>query len=620
MNFEGRKIMHKLQIDDLLYNVEKPARYLGNELNSVHKIVDENMIRFAFCFPDVYEVGMSHLGMQILYNLLNRQESIFCERVFAPAIDMEEEMNKNNIPLFALESRQPIRNFDFVGFTLQYELSYTNILNMLKLAGIPIYSGDRKDEDPIIIVGGPCVYNCEPIADFIDIAVLGEAEEVILEITDLYNKFKNGNYNRLEFLKQAALIEGVYIPSLYDVNYNEDGTINEVIPKFDGIPKIIRKRVIENLDDVFYPEEIIVPYLNIVHDRIMMEIFRGCIRGCRFCQAGIIYRPVREKSFDRLQEITKNLVSSTGYDEISLASLSTSDYSQLEDLVRHLIDEYGSKKIGISLPSLRLDNFSLQLIEEIQKVRKTGLTFAPEAGSQRLRDVINKGITEEDLINATENAFNSGWSSVKLYFMIGLPTETDTDIIGIKDLAFKVVDAYYKTPKEQRGKGLNVTVSASTFVPKPFTPFQWEPQSTLDEIYAKQKLLVSELKHKNITFNYHDSKTSLLEAVFAKGDRRLSKVLEIALEEGCKFDGWIEHFNFDKWMAIFDKANIDPSFYANRRREYDEILPWDHIDVGVSKQFLIRESENAKNEKVTANCRTSCAGCGVNQIFTGGIC
>ena len=612
--------MDKLQIDNLLYNVEKPARYLGNELNSVHKIVDENMIRFAFCFPDVYEVGMSHLGMQILYNLLNKQESIFCERVFTPAIDMEEEMNKNNIPLFALESRQPIRNFDFVGFTLQYELSYTNILNMLKLAGIPIYSRDRKDKEPIIIVGGPCVYNCEPIADFIDIAVLGEAEEVILEITDLYNKFKKGNYNRLEFLKQAALIEGVYIPSLYDVNYNEDGTISGVIPKFEGIPKTIRKRVIKNLDDVFYPEEIIVPYLNIVHDRIMMEIFRGCIRGCRFCQAGIIYRPVREKSFDRLQEITKNLVSSTGYDEISLASLSTSDYSQLEDLVRHLIDEYGSKKIGISLPSLRLDNFSLQLIEEIQKVRKTGLTFAPEAGSQRLRDVINKGITEEDLINATENAFNSGWSSVKLYFMIGLPTETDTDIIGIKDLAFKVVDAYYKTPKEQRGRGLNVTVSASTFVPKPFTPFQWEPQSTLDAIYAKQKLLISELKHKNITFNYHDSKTSLLEAVFAKGDRRLSKVLEIALEEGCKFDGWIEHFNFDKWMAIFDKANIDPSFYANRRREYDEVLPWDHIDVGVSKQFLIRESENAKNEKVTANCRTSCAGCGVNQIFTGGIC
>lgn len=612
--------MERLQIDNLLYKVEKPARYLGNELNSVHKVVDKDMLRFAFCFPDVYEVGMSHLGMQILYQLLNNQENIFCERVFAPAVDMEEQMKNNNIPLFGLESRQSIKNFDFVGFTLQYEMSYTNILNMLNLAGIPIYSADRKEEDPIIIVGGPCVYNCEPIADFIDIAVLGEAEEVLLEITDLYGRMKKENYNRFEFLKKAALIDGVYVPSLYDVSYNDDGTINAIRPKYEEIPKTIRKRIIKNLDEVFYPEEMIVPYLNIVHDRIMLEVFRGCIRGCRFCQAGIIYRPVREKSFDRLQELTEKLVSSTGYDEISLASLSTSDYSQLEEIVRHLIDEYGSKKVGISLPSLRLDNFSLQLIEEIQKVRKTGLTFAPEAGTQRLRDVINKGITEEDLVNAAENAFHSGWSSVKLYFMIGLPTETDEDLLGIKDLAFKVVDAYYQVPREQRGKGLNVTVSASTFVPKPFTPFQWEPQSTLEEIYAKQKLLVSKMKNKNITFNYHDSKTSLLEAVFAKGDRRLSKVLEIALEEGCKFDGWMEHFDFDKWMAIFEKANIDPAFYANRRREYDEVLPWDHIDVGVSKQFLIRESENSKQAKVTANCKTSCAGCGVNQIFTGGIC
>ena len=612
--------MDKLQIENLLYKVEKPARYLGNELNSVHKNVNEDMLRFAFCFPDVYEVGMSHLGMQILYNLLNSKDNIFCERVFAPASDMEEAMISNDIPLFALESRQPIRHFDFVGFTLQYELSYTNILNMLKLAEIPLYSKDRKNEDPIIIVGGPGVYNCEPIADFIDIAVLGEAEEVIVEITDLYGRLKKENYSRTEFLKQAALIEGVYVPSLYEVNYNEDGTIMSVVPIFEEIPKTIRKRIIDNLDEVFYPEEIIVPYLNIVHDRIMMEVFRGCIRGCRFCQAGIIYRPVREKSFDRLQEITKNLVASTGYDEISLASLSTSDYSQLEELARHLIDDYGSKKIGISMPSLRLDNFSLQLIEEIQKVRKTGLTFAPEAGSQRLRDVINKGITEEDLVNAAEKAFNSGWSSIKLYFMIGLPTENKDDLLGIKDLAFKVVDAYYNTPKEQRGKGLNVTVSASTFVPKPFTPFQWESQDTLDKIYEKQRLLVSELKHKNITFNYHDSKTSLLEAVFAKGDRRLSKVLEIALEEGCKFDGWIEHFDFNKWMDVFNKAGIDPAFYANRHREYDEVLPWDHIDVGVSKQFLIRESKNARAEKVTANCRTSCAGCGVNQIFTGGIC
>lgn len=612
--------MKGLQIDNLLYRVEKPARYLGNELNSVHKIIDENMIRFAFCFPDIYEIGMSHLGMQILYHLLNNQENIFCERVFAPAVDMEEQMRNNNIPLFALESRQPIRNFDFVGFTLQYELSYTNILNMLNLAGIPIHSMERKEEDPIIIVGGPCAYNCEPIADFIDIAILGEAEEVILEIMDLYSKMKETDYNKFEFLKQAALIEGIYIPSFYDVSYNYDGTINSISPKYEGVPKTVCKRIIKNLDDIFYPEEMIVPYLNIVHDRIMLEIFRGCIRGCRFCQAGFIYRPVREKSFNRLRDLADKLILNTGYDEISLASLSTSDYSELKKIVRHLMDEYANKRIGISLPSLRLDSLSLQILKEIQRVRKTGLTFAPEAGSQRLRDVINKGITEEDLINAAENVFYSGWSNIKLYFMIGLPTETDEDILAIKELVFKVVDEYYKIPKKQRGKRLNITVSASTFVPKPFTPFQWEPQSTLEEIYTKQKLLALNIRGKNITFDYHDPKTSLLEAVFARGDRKLSKVLALALEEGCKFDGWMEHFDFDKWMSIFKKANIDPAFYANRRQEYDEVLPWDHIDVGVSKQFLIRENENSKQAKVTPNCRVNCAGCGINQIFTGGIC
>ncbi len=612
--------MKGLQIDNLLYRVEKPARYLGNELNSVHKIIDENMIRFAFCFPDIYEIGMSHLGMQILYHLLNNQENIFCERVFVPAVDMEEQMRNNNIPLFALESRQPIRNFDFVGFTLQYELSYTNILNMLNLAGIPIHSMERKEEDPIIIVGGPCAYNCEPIADFIDIAILGEAEEVILEIMDLYSKMKETNYNKFEFLKQAALIEGIYIPSFYDVSYNYDGTINSISPKYEDVPKTVRKRIIKNLDDIFYPEEMIVPYLNIVHDRIMLEIFRGCIRGCRFCQAGFIYRPVREKSFNRLRDLADKLILNTGYDEISLASLSTSDYSELKKIVRHLMDEYANKRIGISLPSLRLDSLSLQILKEIQRVRKTGLTFAPEAGSQRLRDVINKGITEEDLINAAENVFYSGWSNIKLYFMIGLPTETDEDILAIKELVFKVVDEYYKIPKKQRGKRLNITVSASTFVPKPFTPFQWEPQYTLEEIYAKQKLLASNIRNKNITFDYHDSKTSLLEAVFARGDRKLSKVLALALEEGCKFDGWMEHFDFDRWMSVFEKANIDLTFYANRRREYDEVLPWDHIDVGVSKQFLIRENENSKQAKVTPNCRVNCAGCGINQIFTGGIC
>ncbi len=612
--------MKRLEIDNLLYKVEKPARYLGNELNSVHKEVDEDMIRFAFCFPDTYEIGMSHLGLQILYHLLNNQKNIFCERVFAPALDMEEEMKKNNIPLFALESRAPIRYFDFVGFTLQYELSYTNILNMLNLAGIPIYSADRKEEDPIVIVGGPCVYNCEPIADFVDIAVLGEAEEVILEIVELYSEFKKGKYSRVDFLRKVALIEGVYVPSLYEITYNNEGTIKAISPKYEDVPKTIGKRIIENLDEVFYPEKIIVPYIDIVHDRVVLEIFRGCIRGCRFCQAGIIYRPVREKSLDRLGELTKKLISSTGYDEISLASLSTSDYSQLGELVEHLIEEYASEEVGISLPSLRLDSFSLQLIKEIQKVRKTGLTFAPEAGSQRLRDVINKGITEEDLINAAENVFHSGWNNIKLYFMIGLPTETDEDILEIKNLAFKVVDEYYKVPKEQRGKRLNVTVSASTFVPKAFTPFQWEPQSTLEEIHEKQKLLASNIRNKNITFNYHESKTSLLEAVFAKGDRRLSKVLEMAVKEGCKFDGWMEHFDFDKWMLVFKKANIDPAFYANRRQEYDEILPWDHIDVGVSKEFLIKENENSKEGKTTSNCRTSCAGCGINEVFTGGIC
>ncbi len=612
--------MKGLQIDNLLYRVEKPARYLGNELNSVHKTIDENMIRFAFCFPDIYEIGMSHLGMQILYHLLNNQENIFCERVFAPAVDMEEQMRNNNIPLFALESRQPIRNFDFVGFTLQYELSYTNILNMLNLAGIPIHSMERKEEDPIIIVGGPCAYNCEPIADFIDIAILGEAEEVILEIMDLYSKMKETDYNKFEFLKQAALIEGIYIPSFYDVSYNYDGTINSISPKYEDVPKTVRKRIIKNLDDIFYPEEMIVPYLNIVHDRIMLEIFRGCIRGCRFCQAGFIYRPVREKSFNRLRDLAEKLILNTGYDEISLASLSTSDYSELKKIVRHLMDEYANKRIGISLPSLRLDSLSLQILKEIQRVRKTGLTFAPEAGSQRLRDVINKGIAEEDLINAAENVFYSGWSNIKLYFMIGLPTETDEDILAIKELVFKVVDEYYKIPKKQRGKRLNITVSASTFVPKPFTPFQWEPQYTLEEIYAKQKLLASNIRNKNITFDYHDPKTSLLEAVFARGDRKLSKVLALALEEGCKFDGWMEHFDFDRWMSVFEKANIDSTFYANRRRKYDEVLPWDHIDVGVSKQFLIRENENSKQAKVTPNCRVNCAGCGINQIFTGGIC
>ncbi|AKL95101.1 radical SAM domain-containing protein [Clostridium aceticum] len=612
--------MNKVEIHDLLYKVEKPARYLGNELNSIHKTITEETIRYAFCFPDIYEVGMSHLGMQILYHLINTVEDVYCERVFTPALDMEKEMRKMNIPLFALESRQSINNFDFVGFTLQYELSYSNILNMLDLARIPIYSKDRGEEHPIVLLGGPCAYNPEPIADFADIIVLGEAEEVQLELIALYRTFKKGKYIKEEFLKEASKIPGIYVPSLYEVKYHDDGRIHSFMPKIEGIPSKIKKRIIKNLDDVFYPEKLIVPYLNVVHDRVALEIFRGCTRGCRFCQAGMIYRPVREKSIDRLSTLAESLLASTGYEEISLASLSTSDYSSLNDFVTHLIDKYSKDKIGISLPSLRLDNFSLELVKEIQKVRKTGLTFAPEAGSQRLRDVINKGLTEEDLINASQKAFESGWSNVKLYFMLGLPTETLEDVTGIKELAFKVIDLYYAIPKEQRAKGLNVTISTSTFVPKPFTPFQWVPQITLEEIDERQQFLKQQLNRKSITYNYHDAKTSFLEAVFARGDRRLSKVLALAVEEGCKFDGWMEHFDFDKWMGVFEKLGIDPKFYVNRKREYEEILPWDHIDVGISKEFLIRENEKAIKGELTQDCRTNCSACGVNQGFIGGIC
>lgn len=612
--------MEKLEIKDILYKVEKPARYLGNELNSVHKELKESIIRYGFCFPDIYEIGMSHLGMQILYYLLNDKENIFCERVFAPAADMEKEMRENQIPLFALESRQAIKNFHFLGFTLQYELSYTNILNMLDLGNIPLHSKDRTESDPIIMVGGPCAYNSEPIADFVDIVVLGEGEEVILEVLELYKNEKINGYTKTGFLEKAALIEGIYIPSLYHVTYKGDGTIESFKPVKEHIPSKIKKRIIKDLNQAFYPEKIIVPYLEVVHDRVMLEMFRGCMRGCRFCQAGMIYRPVREKTVERLSEQAEKLITSTGYEEISLSSLSTSDYTELNKIVRHLIDEYSEDKIGISLPSLRLDNFSLELIKEIQKVRKTGLTFAPEAGSQRLRDVINKGIMEHDLTNAVEKAFASGWSNVKLYFMIGLPTENDQDLFGIKELAFKVLNEFYKAPKEDRAKSINVTVSTSTFVPKAFTPFQWEAQITLEEIERKQKLLSGLLKKKNITYNYHDSKTSFIEAIFARGDRKLSKVLEIALKNGCKFDGWKEFFNYNKWMEAFKEAEVDPYFYI-RQREYEEILPWDYINVGVTKAFLIKENENAKNELVTANCRESCSACGITQNFVGeGIC
>ncbi len=613
-------MIDKELLEKILNRVEKPARYIGNELNIVKKNITDDIVRFAFAFPDVYEVGMSHLGMHILYNLLNSKDDIYCERVFAPWIDMEEEMRKNNVSLYALESKDSIKNFDFIGFTLQYEMSYTNIINMIDLAGVPILSKDRNSDDPFIIAGGPCAYNPEPLVGIIDFFVIGEGEEVTLEIIELYKKWKKDGGDRKDYLEMISNVEGIYVPQFYKTNYNEDGTIEAFLPLDDKYPSKIKKRIVEKLDEAFFPDKIIVPFIETVHDRVMLEIFRGCTRGCRFCQAGIIYRPVRERSVDKLIEYARKLIEATGHEEISLSSLSTSDYSQILQLVNRLIEEYKDKKIGLSLPSLRLDSFPLEVIEEIQKVRKTGLTFAPEAGTQRLRDVINKGIVEEDLIKSTKEAFSSGWSTVKLYFMIGLPTETLDDVLGIKDLAYKVKDIFFKIPKEQRKGNLKVTVSTSCFVPKPFTPFQWYPQDSIEMFYEKIDLLKNNIKDNKITYNHHDPKLSYLEAILARGDRRISDVLIRAWEKGCKFDGWGDKFNFEKWIEAFEEAGIDPDFYASRKRSYEEILPWDFIDVGVSKKYLINENEKAQKGELTRDCRKGCTGCGINKSFTGGVC
>lgn len=606
-------------IDRILKKVEKPIRYTGGELNSCIKNLDDIDCRIAFCFPDVYEIGMSHLGLKILYDLYNRRSDVYCERVFAPWVDMEKLMREENIKLFSLETKTPLCEFEFVAFTLQYEMSYTNILNMLDLGGVKLKSKDRKDGDPFVFAGGPCAYNSEPIVDFFDFIIMGEGEEVNLEVVDCYLKWKKEKKTRDEFLEMIAEIEGIYVPKFYDAVYNDDGTFKELVRNNEHAKFKIKKRIIKDMDSLTYPEKWIVPYLNVVHDRVMLEMFRGCIRGCRFCQAGYIYRPVREKSKERLEKLAENLIRNTGYEEISLTSLSTSDYRDFFPLAENLIEKFKPQNVNLSLPSLRLDSISLKLLDRISQVRKSGLTFAPEAGTQRLRNVINKGLTEENIMNACNLAFRSGWNTIKLYFMIGLPTETYEDLDGIVDLANKVVDLYYSIPKEERTRGLSVTVSASTFVPKPFTAFQWSGQNNIEEIKEKQDYLKKHLTNRAVKFNWHEPEISVIEAILAKGDRRLNDVIYHAWKMGAKFDSWGEFFDYNRWIKAFEDLNIDYKYYSERNINLDENLPWDHIDIFVTKEFLKKEYKRALEEKVTLNCRTNCAGCGA-AVAGCGVC
>ena len=616
--------MRKLALsDEVLMSIDKSARYIGHEVNSVWKDPESVDIRFCMCFPDVYEVGMSHIGIQILYEMFNRREDTFCERVYSPWPDLDKIMREKNIPLFAVESQEPVKKFDFLGITLQYEMCYTNVLQILDLSQIPLLAADRTSDDPIVIGGGPCTYNPEPVADFFDIVYIGEGETVYGQLLDTYKEYKKRGASRHDFLVAASKIEGLYVPSLYKAEYNEDGTLKSFTPT-EGAPAKVRRQVVADMSDVVYPKKPVVPYIRAIQDRVALEIQRGCIRGCRFCQAGMIYRPIRERSLDFLKEYAIAMLNSTGYEEITLCSLSSSDYTKLSELMDFLIKEMGDRRVNISLPSLRIDAFSLDVMQKVQDVRKSSLTFAPEAGTQRMRDIINKGLTEEDILHGAGEAYKAGWNKVKLYFMLGQPFEEDSDVEGIPHLADKIAMEYYDTvPKEQRQGKVQVTISTSYFVPKPFTPFQWAAQIAPEEYIRRKTLLMDTLKQehnfKSIKYNWHDSDTSILEGLLARGDRRVSKVILNAYRLGCIFDAWSDQFDKRKWDEAIEQAGIDMDFYTTRERSLDELLPWSFIDTGISESFLKREYEKAKNGIVTKNCREACGGCGCNS-WNAGVC